>query len=468
MAKRESQGLLVAVILLVLFSLMMTILAMFFWNKSGRLTQELESAQNSRREVESVSQKRSLENQELKKMLGYADDEKIETIQTQFEDDKKLYGESVPEENRNYRELPVYLTNAVRSLGAKLNQASETELQLKQEKAQELTAERARTKQAEEQLKEVMDKRLEELANFNKEKDDWTAITKQLQDDRRKLDEQLSETKQALEEKIAQQATEVKSLSLKNRSLARELDEFKDQSFETPDGKIVWVNQRGRTVQLDLGRADGLQRQVSFSVFDVDENNLAKAKKKGSIEVTRVLDDHRAEARITDDDFANPVVPGDVVYSPIWQPGNSMRFALAGFMDIDGDGASDRNLVKNIIEMNGGTVDAEVSRDKGRSGELSIRTRFLVLGEKPRITENAAAGASDAEIIEYSRIIEEAKQLGVQQMPVERLLSDLGYRGSAKTVALGKNAREQDFDGSRTNKDRRFRTRRPPGSRSPY
>ena len=446
MAKRESQGLLVAVILLVLFSLMMTILAMYFWNKSGRLTQEAETAQNKSREVESVSQKRSLENQELKKMLGYSDDEKIDAIQANYDDDKKLYAETVPEEDRNYRDLPVYLMNANRALGAKLNQANETELQLKKEKAQELAAEKGRTKQAEDQLQKVMDDMQSELTKFNKEKDEWTAITKQLQNDRRKLDEQLSETKQALEDKIVAQAGDVKQLTLKNRNLARELDEFKDQSFETPDGKIVWANQRGRAVQLNLGRADGLQRQVSFSVFDVDENNLAKAKKKGSIEVTRILDDHLSEARITDDNFSNPVVPGDVIYSPIWQPGNSMRFALAGFMDIDGDGASDRRLVKNIIEMNGGTVDAEVSRQSGRTGELSIRTRFLVLGDKPRITENIAAGATDSEIVEYSRIIEEAKQLGVQQMPVERLLSDLGYRGSAKTVALGKNAREQDFD----------------------
>ncbi len=469
MAKRESQGLLVAVILLVLFSLMMSILAMLFWNRSGRLTQEVETAQNNRMEVEKVSKIRSAENQELKQMLGYPADEKIETIQTQFEDDKKLYGESVPEENRNYRELPIYLSNAVRALNEQLNQANEKELQLKKEKDQSVAAEAARTEQAESQLKKVMDDMQSELAKFKKEKDEWTTITNQLQSDRRKLDDELKEVKQTLEDKIAQQAGEVKSLTLKNRNLARELDEFKDQSFEDPDGKILWVNQRGRAVQLNLGRADGLQRQVSFSVFDVDENNLAKAKKKGSIEVTRILGDHRSEARITDDNYSNPVVPGDVVYSPIWQPGNSMRFALAGYMDIDGDGESDRRLVKNIIEMNGGTIDAEVTGKSGRTGELSIRTRFLVLGDKPRITENAAAGASEAEIAAYSAIIEEAEQLGVQQIPVDRLLSDLGYRGSAKTVALGENAREEDFDGSRTpKKDSRFRTRRPPNSRSPY
>lgn len=462
MAKRESQGLLVAVILLVLFALLMSIFTMYFWNQSGRLVQELESAQNSRKDVERVSQQRSLENQALKQMLGHQADEKMEAIEKQYSDDMKLYGGSVPEENRNYRELPVYLVNAVRSLGEKLNQANDTELQLKREKEQAIAEEQSRTKEAKSGLDEMSKSLLSERAKFEKDRQDWVAKTRELQDDRSTLSDQLNSTKQELEAKVAEQASQIKGLTLNRRNLAKQLDEFKDQSFDTPDGKVVWVNQKARIVQLNLGRADGLRRQISFSVFDVDENNLAKAEKKGSIEVTRILGDHRAEARISDDAFSDPIVPGDVVYSPLWQPGQSMRFALAGFMDIDGDGRSDRKLVKNLISINGGVVDAEVSRDAGRSGELSIRTRYLVLGEKPKVAENSAAGASDSEIVQYGRIVEEAKQLGVQQLAVERLLSDLGYRGAAKTVALGKNAREQDFDGSRTRKDSRFRTRRPP------
>ncbi len=229
-----------------------------------------------------------------------------------------------------------------------------------------------------------------------------------------------------------------------------------------PDGEITWVNQKTRIAQLNLGRADGLQRQISFSVFDVDESNLAGAKKKGSIEVTRVFDAHQSEARIVDDDYTNPIVPGDVVYSPLWQPGLSMRFALAGLMDIDGDGVSDRKLIKNLIALNGGVVVAEVADDGTREGELSIHTRYLVLGERPTVTQNAAAGSSGAVIEEYGRILREAEQFGVQQLPLERLISDLGYRGSARTVALGKNAKEQDFYGSPTKTDNRFRPRSPP------
>ncbi len=80
MAKRESQGLLVAVILLVFFALLMCVFTYYFWSQSSRLHQELEAAENSMRDKERVSNQRALENQTLKEMLGQAPDEKIEAI----------------------------------------------------------------------------------------------------------------------------------------------------------------------------------------------------------------------------------------------------------------------------------------------------------------------------------------------------------------------------------------------------
>ena len=468
MAKRESQGLLVAVILLVFFALLMCVFTYYFWSQSSRLHLELEAAENSMQDTNRVSGQRSLENQKLKEMLGLAPDEKIEAIEKQHTDDMNLFGESIPAENRNYHELPIYLVNAVRALGSKLDQANQTELQLKKEKQRALAEEQARTKQAEDQLNKVSADMEGERAKFMEDRQAWKSRMDELQDEIKKSTRDAATKEEELATRIRQQTEEIKGLALNNGNLARQLEEFKDQSFETPDGQIAWVNQKSRTAQLNLGRADGLQRQITFSVFDADENKLATAKKKGSVEVTRVLDDHRSEARIVDDDYTNPIITGDVVYSPLWQPGMSMRFALAGLMDIDGDGLSDRKLIKNLITLNGGIVVAEVADDGNRDGELSIHTRYLVLGERPRITQNVAAGATGALVEEYGRIIREAEQFGVQQLPVERLISDLGYRGSAKTVALGKNAKEQDFIRSPTNSNNRFRPRSPPRRRGAY
>ena len=70
--------------------------------------------------------------------------------------------------------------------------------------------------------------------------------------------------------------------------------------------------------------------------YPADLSNLKIEGNKGSIEVTHVLGDHLAEARVTDDKLADPILPGDKVYTPLWNPGQKRHFALAGFFNIDG------------------------------------------------------------------------------------------------------------------------------------
>ena len=88
--------------------------------------------------------------------------------------------------------------------------------------------------------------------------------------------------------------------------------ELEPGSFDVADGRVSWVNQNG-TVWINLGAADSLRRQMTFTVYDADQHDAAKAEKKGSLEVTRILGDHMAEARITEDDPKNPIITGDQV-----------------------------------------------------------------------------------------------------------------------------------------------------------
>ena len=67
-----------------------------------------------------------------------------------------------------------------------------------------------------------------------------------------------------------------------------------------------------------------------------------------------------AEARITQDDPKNPIITGDQVYSQVWHRGKKLRFALTGIIDFDNDGVSDMQLARELIELNGGIVDAYV------------------------------------------------------------------------------------------------------------
>ena len=167
--------------------------------------------------------------------------------------------------------------------------------------------------------------------------------------------------------------------------------------------------------------------------------NMADSARKGSVEVSRILDGHLAEARILEDEDTDPILPGDVIYSPTWTAGRQLRFALAGLMDINGDGKSDRTEVRNLILSNNGVVDADVDETGNRTGVLSIDTRYLVLGNRP--TEKAAGEAIQG----YGNIQKEAEDLGVEKISLEKLLDMMGYEGTVRTVTLGRNARAEDF-----------------------
>jgi hypothetical protein len=228
-------------------------------------------------------------------------------------------------------------------------------------------------------------------------------------------------------------------LKTTNQALSERLGQVTAQKFDVPEGTIRWVNQRTGTVWIDLGRADSLQRQVTFSVYPADITDLSAGSKKGSIEVTQVLGDHLAEARVLDDRLADPIISGDKIFTPVWTPGQKQHFALAGFLDIDGDGRSDLQTVIRLITMNGGVVDCYID-DKGkRVGEMTVNTRYMVKGTAP--TEKAQLEM----IKEFSNMRDEAQRLGVEQVQLADLLQRMGWKNQTPVVRYGRGANPKDF-----------------------
>jgi hypothetical protein len=184
-------------------------------------------------------------------------------------------------------------------------------------------------------------------------------------------------------------------------------------------------------------------RQVTFSVYPADMSDMSIKGKKGSIEVTQILDEHLAEARILDDVISDPIVPGDKINTVLWSPNERRHFALAGFFDIDNDGKSDLESVLNIIRLNGGVVDCYIP-DSGKNknkqvGQVTLSTNFLILGQAPN------EKGDPAQLKAYSQIYDDAKQLRLPMMKLGDMLQRMGWKNLAPVVRFGRGGNPEDF-----------------------
>jgi hypothetical protein len=281
-----------------------------------------------------------------------------------------------------------------------------------------------------------------ERKTFTKDRADITAekerVAQQLVAQQAALKKEREEAQKVNAANLAELAT-VRSTSslLKEKVINMERNEI--NRFEAPDGKVTLVSQAQRLVWINLGQADGLQRQTTFSVFDHDENGVAQAEAKARIEVVRIAGEHLAECRILEDEAANPILQNDLVFTPAWSPGLKVHFALVGFMDINRDSVSDRDMIRNFIKMSGGVIDAELQDDGTRTGNVTVDTRYLVLGEKP--TEKSGTRM----LQEYNQILVEAGKFGTETINVQKLLAMMGVKPEERTVELGPSAGKNEF-----------------------
>ncbi len=245
------------------------------------------------------------------------------------------------------------------------------------------------------------------------------------------------------------------------------------QSEDVQDfqGKIVEVTNGGDTVWINLGRADGLRTGVSFGVVDSGVSRLTDAKPKAKIVVVEVVSgaEHLSRCKVLLDRTSTTILRGDSIYSPAWRPGRhvefaldskadidgngiddrewlkeliaqngglgtvdlpleiesrfkaleagrKIEFALVGKMDIDGDGIDDRERLKTMIEQLGGRVTMDLPPTGKGSGELSVTTRWMVIGD-------------DFKVVDEGGFLEsKAKSLGISRIKLDKLLGWL--RGS--------------------------------------
>jgi hypothetical protein len=460
---RENQKLQVGLIICIMVIIVLLGATFMVWRSLNQHMADLKTANDQKNEAQQAQQTLSSHVQLLKYMIGAGDttlealeasglqlNEEMTKLKQQFEADMKTYGEGTPEAERNFSSIVKNLTIAIRNANEQLTNADARVKQVMAELDQKVAELTTRAQTAETARKTAEDRLAQETQNFQTERSKYLAQTQADAEKINLLTEETADLRAAAENQRTKLQGTIDDLSSQLTLLKEELNTIRKVSFEQPHGRIVSVNQTGRFVSISLGSADGLRPQVSFSVFDANVSGVQHADQKARIEVTRVLEEHLSEARILEDSLTNPIVRGDVIYTPTWRPGRKIHFALAGIIDLNDDGLSDLDLVRNIIQMNGGVIDAELLEDGTVQGAMTVTTRFMVLGEPPTERNNPEFTKN------YSALLGDAQRYGVEVLKIEEFLNLMGWKPDTETINLGRNASEM-LDKSST-----FRPRRPP------
>ncbi len=218
-----------------------------------------------------------------------------------------------------------------------------------------------------------------------------------------------------------------------NSGLRTEKDAHEKWSFEVPSGRIELVDLDTQHVWINRGSRDNLRKGTTFSVYKQVNEGVARGLRdiKGAIEVTRVLPD-MAEARITRDRISDPIVKNDEVYTPLWAPGRKEKFAFVGLVDLDNDGVNDREVLHDLVAASGGEIIDEVD-DKGvrhpTAGNISVGTKFLVVGKIPDMTEAKPDDKEPYRLIgeAHKNMVKEAHEHGVRVVALTDFLNYIGY-----------------------------------------
>ncbi len=456
MAARENQGLQIGLIIFVTLTVLLSLTTFVFFrnyqNEQQRSKESLKKEGDARQELSTTKDERN----QLMQYIGFQAEEKKEVADEAWKKDmaafQALRAGTLPDDQKNYRKMMDGLQAIIRSQHADL-----------EKQAADLRHAKAdfdrKNSDFEAQRKALAEEKDKTVADYMAARDTNEKLVKELETKENELAAALDQKQKDFEARKKQvghsNRGKRQALPAQKSTLDVQIDAVHklNSAFSVntqPNGKILWVNQRDNVAYINLGSDDLLHKRVTFNVYEqnttdpsavpsvVEEKKQAirdlpldhsmnvavsEAKTKGTLEVINITGPHLAECRILSDTSSNPMLPGDLIYTPLWRSGFQEHFALAGFLDIDGDGISDLQKVRDIIRTNGGVVDVYTDDEKGTvmppNGEMTIETRYLVKGRGDRPIGVNQDG--------FKKLLDQAKDLDVEVINLTKFLDMMGY-----------------------------------------
>jgi hypothetical protein len=237
---------------------------------------------------------------------------------------------------------------------------------------------------------------------------------KQIDAQRERLATEMAEKLKASQDQLAKASEDKLILEGQLQALrkAKATDLYKgDDEAALVDGTVIGTNGGEHQAFISIGAKQKVVLGMTFSVYS-DKSQIRPDRDgnyphgKAALEVTSV-GDTSSTCRIINEVRGSPVVKGDVIANPVYDPNKVYKFVVFGNFDTNRDGtatALERQDIVAMIEAWGGkTVD-----------DLTGDVDFLVLGERPVIP---ARPPSDApleivqEFIRRQRDVERYDQL---------------------------------------------------------
>ena len=190
------------------------------------------------------------------------------------------------------------------------------------------------------------------------------------------------------------------------------------------DWRIVRMDASGKRPFINLGSSDDIHPPLTFSIHGRGPDGKPMTASKGSLEVIDVLSDHLAQAQVVSvkDAFKDPILPGDYLYNPIFNPGAERHVVIAGRIDMHGvKGQDDLEEFERLLKRQNVVVDGYVDPQDGSiKGKLEVGTDFLILGD--------IVGAKPEVGTSIKALQEQAKSNGVHIISAREFLESIGYR----------------------------------------
>lgn len=281
----------------------------------------------------------------------------------------------------------------------------------------------------------------QELANVNNKLEEITETLARTRDER-------EQQKRDYERQLAKEAQNIKELREKLFQMRRQIDALAKVNFEHTDGHVQDVIGGGMEVYVDIGRDDGLLAGTTFSVHGKDVGGSPYKLPKASVEIVRIMEAHRSLGRLTNNTLQDPVLPGDLLYNPVWSPGTKLGVAFVGYIYLDTDEKPDNDEFRRFVERQGGKVDAyyDINRDRV-IGEINVNTSWLVIGEIPEDSSDPKKKQKINRMVEGVTILRsQAQVVGVQQLNLNNFLTFIGSRPIRRSIRSGEEDLGRKFD----------------------